>query len=77
MYRSCWRTRSPALGANTRKQRNHGGSVIFSIMFDSGGMLTHTLLFQPKVVVAGNLITGQNPASAHPIGEAILQALQK
>ncbi|KAG1806867.1 class I glutamine amidotransferase-like protein [Suillus plorans] len=31
----------------------------------------------PKVVVAGNLITGQNPASAHPIGEAILQALQK
>ncbi|KAG0709572.1 class I glutamine amidotransferase-like protein [Suillus ampliporus] len=30
-----------------------------------------------KVVVAGNLITGQNPASAHPIGEAILQALQK
>ncbi|KAG1779753.1 class I glutamine amidotransferase-like protein [Suillus placidus] len=31
----------------------------------------------PKVVIAGNLITGQNPASAHPIGEAILQALQK
>jgi putative intracellular protease/amidase len=31
----------------------------------------------PKVVVTGNLITGQNPASAHPIGEAILQALQK
>ncbi|KAG2348836.1 class I glutamine amidotransferase-like protein [Suillus weaverae] len=31
----------------------------------------------PKVVVAGNLITGQNPASGHPIGEAILQALQK
>ncbi|KAG2077473.1 class I glutamine amidotransferase-like protein [Suillus decipiens] len=33
--------------------------------------------WEPKVVVAGNLITGQNPASAHPIGEAILQALQK
>ncbi|KAJ8593303.1 class I glutamine amidotransferase-like protein [Rhizopogon salebrosus TDB-379] len=33
--------------------------------------------WEPKVIVAGNLITGQNPASAHPIGEAILQALQK
>lgn len=31
----------------------------------------------PKVVVAGNLITGQNPASAYPIGETILKALQK
>ncbi|GJE84993.1 type 1 glutamine amidotransferase domain-containing protein [Phanerochaete sordida] len=31
----------------------------------------------PKVVVDGNLITGQNPASAGPIGQAILKALQK
>jgi putative intracellular protease/amidase len=46
-------------------------------MLDFVRMLTHPLLFQPKVVVAGNLITGQNPASGHPIGEAILQALQK
>ncbi|KAG1753978.1 class I glutamine amidotransferase-like protein [Suillus paluster] len=30
-----------------------------------------------KVVVTGNLITGQNPASAYPVGEAMLQALQK
>ncbi|KAG8899419.1 hypothetical protein FRB99_006720 [Tulasnella sp. 403] len=29
----------------------------------------------PKVVVDGNLITGQNPASANGIGEAILNAL--
>lgn len=29
-----------------------------------------------KVVVAGNVITGQNPASAHAIGEAILKALK-
>ncbi|KAJ3477883.1 hypothetical protein NLI96_g10160 [Meripilus lineatus] len=29
-----------------------------------------------KVVVSGNLITGQNPASAKPIGEAILKALK-
>lgn len=31
---------------------------------------------QPKVVVDGNVITGQNPASATPIGEAILKALK-
>ncbi|KIM90727.1 hypothetical protein PILCRDRAFT_994 [Piloderma croceum F 1598] len=30
----------------------------------------------PHVVVSGNLITGQNPASAKPLGEAILQALK-
>ncbi|KAG6337354.1 hypothetical protein ID866_1727 [Astraeus odoratus] len=34
-------------------------------------------LWGPKVVVSGNLITGQNPASAHSIGEAILHALRK
>ena len=33
--------------------------------------------WQAKVIVDGNLITGQNPASAFPIGEAILKALQK
>ncbi|EKM59807.1 uncharacterized protein PHACADRAFT_138056 [Phanerochaete carnosa HHB-10118-sp] len=31
----------------------------------------------PKVVVSGNLITGQNPSSASPIGKEILKALQK
>ncbi|KAH8834857.1 class I glutamine amidotransferase-like protein [Flagelloscypha sp. PMI_526] len=34
-------------------------------------------LWQPKVVVDGILITGQNPASARGVGEAILKALQK
>ena len=34
------------------------------------------LLLQPNVAVDGNLITGQNPASAGPIGEAILKALK-
>ncbi|KAL4242037.1 Class I glutamine amidotransferase-like protein [Abortiporus biennis] len=29
----------------------------------------------PKVIVSGNLITGQNPASAKPVGEEILKAL--
>ncbi|KAK7049575.1 hypothetical protein VNI00_005606 [Paramarasmius palmivorus] len=31
----------------------------------------------PKVVVDGNVYTGQNPNSARPIGEAILAALKK
>jgi putative intracellular protease/amidase len=31
---------------------------------------------QPKVVVDGNLYTGQNPASAGPIGQTILKALK-
>lgn len=30
-----------------------------------------------KVVVSGNVITGQNPASAHKIGEEIVKALTK
>ena len=34
-------------------------------------------LWGAKVVVDGNLITGQNPASAGPIGKEILKALQK
>jgi putative intracellular protease/amidase len=34
------------------------------------------MAYQVKVVVDGILITGQNPASAGPIGEAILKALQ-
>lgn len=34
-------------------------------------------LWQPKVVVDGTLITGQNPSSSASIGKAILQALQK
>ncbi|KAE9410431.1 class I glutamine amidotransferase-like protein [Gymnopus androsaceus JB14] len=32
--------------------------------------------WQPKVIVDGHLITGQNPASALPLGEALLKALQ-
>lgn len=32
-------------------------------------------LKKSKVVVDGKLITGQNPASAAPLGEALLKAL--
>jgi putative intracellular protease/amidase len=31
---------------------------------------------QPKVVVDGLLLTGQNPGSSSPLGEEILKALQ-
>ncbi|EEB95123.1 hypothetical protein MPER_05957, partial [Moniliophthora perniciosa FA553] len=34
-------------------------------------------LWAPKVLVDGNLYTGQNPNSARAIGEAILAALKK
>lgn len=30
-----------------------------------------------KVVVSGNVITGQNPASAHKLGEEIVKAIQR
>ncbi|KIP07699.1 hypothetical protein PHLGIDRAFT_105298, partial [Phlebiopsis gigantea 11061_1 CR5-6] len=42
-----------------------------------GGSYVKADDWAPKVVVDGNLITGQNPASAGPVGKAILAALQK
>ncbi|KAI0347107.1 ThiJ/PfpI [Trametopsis cervina] len=42
-----------------------------------GGSYVRAGAWQPKVVVDGKLITGQNPASAAPVGKAILEALQK
>ncbi|KAF5389957.1 hypothetical protein D9757_003566 [Collybiopsis confluens] len=42
-----------------------------------GAIFLQTEPWQPKVVVDGNLITGQNPASAQSIGEALLEALTK
>ncbi|KAL0949773.1 hypothetical protein HGRIS_009812 [Hohenbuehelia grisea] len=42
-----------------------------------GGKYDKTEPWQPKVIVDGTLITGQNPASSVPIGEALLKALKK
>ncbi|GLB38485.1 putative thiJ PfpI [Lyophyllum shimeji] len=42
-----------------------------------GGKFEKAKPWQSHVVVDGNLITGQNPASAVGVGEAILKALQK
>ncbi|WP_290447430.1 hypothetical protein [Pseudomonas sp. 21LCFQ010] len=33
-------------------------------------------LFENRVVVDGRLVTGQNPASATALGEAVVKALQ-
>ncbi|KDQ64278.1 hypothetical protein JAAARDRAFT_221214 [Jaapia argillacea MUCL 33604] len=41
-----------------------------------GGKYEKTELWQPKVVISGHLFTGQNPASAKPLAEAILIALK-
>ncbi|KAI0787174.1 ThiJ/PfpI [Irpex lacteus] len=46
------------------------------ITSELGGKFSKAGPWQPKVVVDGKLITGQNPASAGPVGEAILKALQ-
>ena len=49
-----------------------GVSVVFGLY--SSPVLT--MFLQVKVIVDGHLITGQNPASAGPIGEAIRKALK-
>jgi putative intracellular protease/amidase len=39
------------------------------------GTYENSSIWDPCVVVDGNIITGQNPASAKGVGEAILKAL--
>ena len=62
-----------SLGGNYVKADNWAVSAAF--IFSAVRISRRTV--QAKVVVDGNLITGQNPASASPIGKAILEALQK
>jgi putative intracellular protease/amidase len=42
---------------------------------DEGALYEAAAPWQPKIVVDGRLITGQNPASGALVGEAIIQAL--
>ncbi|WIA33443.1 hypothetical protein OEZ86_006575 [Tetradesmus obliquus] len=42
-----------------------------------GGQLVRKPDWQPHVVTDGNLVTGQNPASAQGVGEAMLQQLKE
>ncbi|KAK7696030.1 hypothetical protein QCA50_000671 [Cerrena zonata] len=51
--------------------------LVESRIRELGGKFVNADLWAPKVVVADNLITGQNPASAGPVGQAILAALPK
>ncbi|MFG0247971.1 MAG: type 1 glutamine amidotransferase domain-containing protein [Phycisphaeraceae bacterium JB051] len=41
-----------------------------------GGKVTTTSNFQPHAVQSGNLITGQNPASSHAVGQLVVKALK-
>ncbi len=42
----------------------------------AGARFAEAPIFESKVIVDGRIITGQNPASATPLGEAIVSALQ-
>ena len=42
----------------------------------AGGAFEEAPIFESRVVVDGQLITGQNPASAKALGEAVIKALQ-
>ena len=46
-------------------------------LVEQGAVFEPAGLFQEKVVVDGRLITGQNPASAGAVGEAVLKKLKQ
>jgi putative intracellular protease/amidase len=55
------------------------GDVPFDLetaLRDAGALYESADAWQPKRVVDGRLITGQNPASGHLVGEAIVEALE-
>jgi len=45
------------------------------VLKSKGANFTKTQAWGEKVVVDGQVITGQNPASAHAVGEALLKAI--
>lgn len=47
-----------------------------SALVAAGARFSEAPIFEPKVIVDGRIITGQNPASATPLGEAIVTALR-
>jgi len=50
--------------------------MLESRLVQQGGTATTALPFSPNVVVDGQLITGQNPASAIPVAEAVIYYLR-
>jgi putative cofactor-binding repeat protein len=49
--------------------------LVEDMLKENGGIYSKAADWQPHVVVDGNLITGQNPASAQEGGRAVLQQL--
>ena len=48
-----------------------------SALREEGALLESTDPWQPKLVVDGRLITGQNPQSGAVVGEALVDALKR
>jgi putative intracellular protease/amidase len=51
--------------------------MLETTLIERGAIFEKSGLWQNHVAVDGRVITGQNPASAHSVGEAVLTALQK
>lgn len=50
--------------------------LLESRLKEQGGIAQNAAPFQPNVIVDGQLITGQNPASSIPVAEAIIHQLR-
>ncbi len=50
--------------------------LLESKLRELGGKVTTSSNFQPHAVQSGNLITGQNPASSHAVGQLVVKALK-
>jgi putative intracellular protease/amidase len=51
--------------------------LVEDMLKESGGIYSKVADWQPYVVTAGNLITGQNPASSEPAAQELLKQLGK
>ncbi|WP_233965341.1 type 1 glutamine amidotransferase family protein [Pectobacterium versatile] len=65
--------------AEEEASRNYDKIVPFELeaaLKKDGAIFEEAPIFENKVVVDGRLITGQNPASAQALGEAVVNALK-
>ena len=65
--------------SNAEEEGYASKDVPFSLedaLVEEGARYESTQVWQPKVVVDGRLMTGQNPASAGPLAQAIVGALR-
>jgi len=66
--------------SNAEEEGYAKADVPFSLetaLRDAGAAYEATSPWQPKVILDGRLMTGQNPASAGPLAEAMVSALRK